>query len=342
VKKRLLSFSICIPVYKGSSVLRDTLTSIIKQSFNNYEIIIGDDNPPQLKEEIKKTKQIIQSFNNKRIKYIKHEKNLGCQENMNRIVSRAKNEIIYLVAQDDIITSNSLQITHDAFFLDKDIGAVTRGYFWFDDNIKKPVRLKKPVDQLKNIVVSVFDDSHKVIGVFNTVDNITGLAFRKKYLTTPFHQDMFTTHVYPFAAIFKNHKVVCLKDYIFACRIRLSQSRKAFSYIKSPMQSWIDMFNTVFREKKFEKIRQNCITNFVAVNYVGLVQIRNYARYRDLVHEIFLLIKYRWSNLFVSSFWFYALTCLVLPPPILIPLVDWYKNKVLSKKIPRISFKYFK
>lgn len=342
MKKQLLSFSICIPVYKGSSVLRETLLSITKQSFKNYEIIIGDDNPIHLKEEIKKTKQIIKYFKNSHIKYIKHSKNLGCQENMNRIVAKAKNDIIYLVAQDDIISGNSLQTTHDAFFLDKDIGAVTRGYFWFDSNINTPVRLKKPVDESRDTVISIFDDSKKVIGVFDTVDNITGLAFRKKYFTTPFHRDMFTTHIHPFATIFKDHKVVCLKDYIFACRIRLSQSRKAFSYIKSPMQSWIDMFNTVYHEEKFKKIRQDCIKNFVAINYVGLIQIRNYARLRDLIHEIFLLIKYRWTNMFTPSFWIHVLVCIIFPPSILIPFVDWYKNTVLSKKIPKISFRYLK
>ena len=342
MKKQLLTFSICIPVYKGSSVLRDTLRSITQQSFKNYEIIIGDDNPPQLKREIAKTKNIIQSFKNTEIKYIKNAKNLGCQTNMNQIVKMAKNDIIYLVAQDDVISKNSLQETHNAFFLDKDIGAVTRGYYWFDDNINKPVRIKKPVNELENTIISIFDDPKKVIGVFDTIDNITGLAFKRKYFTTPFHKDMFTTHIHPFAAIFKNHKVVCLKNYIFACRIKLSQSRKAFSYIKSPMQSWIDMFNAIYSEKQFEKIRKNCIKNFVAINYVGLIQIRNFAHYQDLLHEISLLIKFRPSNLFTPSFWLYVLITLIFPPKLLINFTDWYKKVILSRQLAKINFQFFK
>lgn len=341
MKKQLLSFSICIPVYKGSSILRDTLKSITKQSFKNYEIIIGDDNSPYLKEEIKKTRQIIKSFKNNRIKYIKHNKNLGCQENMNRIVAKAKNDIVYLVAQDDIISKNSLQRTHDAFFLDKDIGAVTRGYFWFDDNIRKPVRIKKPVDENNDVIISINDNPQTIAKVFNTVDNITGLAFWRKYWQTPFHQDMFTTHIHPFAQIFKNHKIVCLKDYIFACRIGLSQSRKAFSYIKSPMQSWIDMFNTIFPEKKFTKLRKYLISEFVAINYIGLVQIKNFAKYNDLLHEIFLLIKYRKKNLLNPTFWIISLGCMVIPPIILITFVDWFKKNILSSHLPNINFTYY-
>ncbi len=340
MKNKSLSFSICIPVYKGSSILRATLKSITQQSFKNYEIIIGDDNPSDLKKEIKKTKDIVKSFNNNRIKYIKHEKNLGCQENMNRIVAKAKNDIVYLVAQDDIIAKNSIQITHDAFFLDKDIGAVTRGYFWFDENIKKPIRLKKPVDESRNTVISIFDDPQKVIGVFNTVDNITGLAFCRKYLTTPFHKDMFTTHIHPFANIFKDHRVVCLKDYIFACRTKTSQSRQSFSYKKSPMKSWVDMFSTVFPEKKYNKLRKYCVRDFVAVNYAGLIQIRNYAKYKDLIREILFLLKYRWQNIFSPFFWLFSLGCLLMPRPWLINLVDWYKNNINPKFLPKIEFHY--
>lgn len=340
MNNKILSFSICIPVYKGSTVLKQAIKSILNQHYPDLEIIIGDDNPPELKNEIQKTKNCIASFHDKRIIYFKNPTNVGCQENLNRIVARAKKDIVYLVAQDDIVAINSLEQTNHAFYLDSDIGAVTRAYFWFDDDFRKPIRVKKPVDKNTDAVVSIFDDPKKIATVFNTVDNITGLAFRRKYLTTPFHNDMFTTHIYPFAAIFKKHKIVCLKDYIFACRIKMSQSRQGFAYAKSPMQSWIDMFNTVFPEKKYRKMRETCIRDFVATNYVGLVQIRNYARYTDVLHEIFLLIKYRWKNLFHPFFWIISMSCLIVPRKLLIPLTDWYKHKIHSLAINSLTFRY--
>lgn len=335
-----LSFSICIPVYNCSRVLKETLDSIDRQRFKNYEIIIGDDNPPERREEIQKTKNIIDKYPHIKFIYIKHKQNLGCQKNLNIITSHAKGDIIYMVAQDDVISIDSLQSTHDAFLRDEDIGAVTRGYFWFDDNMQKPVRLKLPVDQKKDTVVSIFDNPKKIISVFNTVDNITGLAFRKKYLTVPFHKDIFTTHVYPFASIFKYHKVICLKNYIFACRIKTSQSRQSFAYMKSPLQSWVDLFETVFPEKKYKKMRESCVRDFVATNYIGLIQIRNYACYRNLIKEILLLLKYRWSNIFKPVFWLISLTCLCMPKSILIPLTDWYKKNINSKVIRTIKFNY--
>ncbi len=142
--KKRLSFSICIPIYKGSKVLKKALNSIKKQGFSNYEIIIGDDNPPELKKEIEKTKKIIKFFKFKKLTYIKNKKNLGYPKNLTNIVTYAKNDVIFLLAQDDILSKDALQKTHDAFLLKKNIGAVTRPYFWFEKDIKKPVRAVYP------------------------------------------------------------------------------------------------------------------------------------------------------------------------------------------------------
>ena len=96
--KKNLSFSICIPIYKSSHLISDMLKSIFNQEdFDNFEIVIGDDNPPDLKEEIKKTQGIISSFKDSRIKYHKNEKNLGYAVNLQRIVSRARNDVLFLI-----------------------------------------------------------------------------------------------------------------------------------------------------------------------------------------------------------------------------------------------------
>jgi hypothetical protein len=124
-------------------------------------------------------------------------------------------------------------------------------------------------------------------------------------------------------------------------RIQSSQTRSISSiYEKSPIQSWVDMFNSVFYEKEFVGIKEKCIRNFVAVNYVGLVQIRNYAKYKYLLREISLLIKYRLENLFSIQFWFFSIGTMIIPAKLLIPMVDFYKNKINSKFLKNLQFKY--
>jgi len=330
-----LKFSICIPTYNGAKVIGETLRSILSQSFKDYEIIIVDD---QSKDD---TEKVIKSFRDKRIKFFKNKVNLGYSKNLEECRKKATRDIIYLMGQDDILGKEALLNTYKAFRQSLDIGAVTRPYFWFDKEIKKPVRAKEQMNSNKDTVVKITDSPQKVIEVFKTLDQFSGLAYRREFMDLPFHPDIFPCHIYPFASIFKKHPIVFLKDYNVAVRISSSQTRSVSSiYNKSPMKSWKEMFDSVFYEKKFRKLKDYCIKNFVAVNYVGLVQIKNYVRFRYLLREIWYLISYRWQNLFSLQFWFFSLGCLVIPPFLLIPMVDWYKNKVYSRLLINLKFEY--
>lgn len=330
-----LKFSILIPTYNGDKILSDTLRSLFSQSFNNYEIIINDDCSSD------NTKKVVESFNDPRIKFFRNVKNLGYSGNLEETRKKATGDIVYLMGQDDILAKDALLNTYNIFKNQPEVGAVTRPYFWFDKNITTPVRAKEQFNPEKDELVKITDNPDKVISVFKTLDQLSGLAYRKSFMDLPFHPDIFPCHIYPFASIFKKHPVVFLKDYNLAVRIASSQCRSVSSiYNKSPMQSWVEMFENVFPEKEFEKMRKHCIKNFVAVNYIGLVQLRNYAKYRYLLREIFYLLKYRWQNIFSLQFWFFSLGCIIMPAKFLIPMVDRYKNKVNSKNLKHIKFKY--
>lgn len=69
--------SIIIPTYMRNPELIDlSITSALKQTYTNIEIIIVDDSPSDSIER-KRVEQYINSLNSNRIKYIKHHKNLG-------------------------------------------------------------------------------------------------------------------------------------------------------------------------------------------------------------------------------------------------------------------------
>lgn len=334
-KMNNLKFSVLIPTYNGAELIGDTLRSILSQSFQNYEIIVQDDASSD------GTVEVIKTFNEPRIKIFKNEKNLGYPGNLESLSKKATGDIVYLMGQDDILGEGALEETYKAFKVSEDIGAVARPYFWFDEKIIRPVRATKQLDPEKNEIARISDDFEKIILTIDVAGQLSGLAMRRKYLDTPFHKDIFPCHVYPFAKILKKHPIVFLKDYNVAVRIRSSQCRSVSSiYNKSPIESWVDFFENVFPEPEFKNFRKHAIKNYVAKNYVGLVQIRNYAKYRYLIREIGKLLKYRWENIFSPTFWFFSVGCVITPPFILIPLVDWYKNEINSKKFENIKFRY--
>lgn len=394
-----LAFSILIPVYKGSSYLRDALQSIFQQDFKPLEIIICDDNNPADRDEIKKTKEIIYSFcrkneakadlfnktNNKvgvtsevtlreadcdvgrrasqersiasdriyfvgKIKYLKNKTNLGSQGNIKKLASLAQGDILFYLCQDDILLKNALRMTHDAFIKNKNIGAVTRPFYWFDDDVSKPIRAVFPPDKYYDTVLSIFAGEQSVKSIFGSVGQISGLAYRKNFIDTSFNTDIFPGHIYPFAGILKTHNCVFLKDFTVAVRIKSSQSRTISSiYSTSPLESWVNMFNTVYKNNKKRKIGGMAESTFldesdvkklgikhIATHYEGLVQIKNFGPRGALLREIKNHVKYYWPSIFSPKFWFYVLLTVLLPRRLLLPLSDTFKRLILSRTI-RIS-----
>ncbi len=314
-------FSIILTTYNGSRDIVETLNSILYQSFSDFEIIVNDDCSTD------DTVKIIRSIHDKRIKIYQNTINLGYSKNLEVTRQYASGKYLYLMGQDDILAQDSLKNTFDAFDKNPDIGAVTRPYYWFFDNIHVPVRYKIALNSKKDEKVFIDGDPKKVIRVFDSLDQLSGLAYKKEYFDIPFHPDIFPSHIYPFASIFKKHPVIYLRDYNIAVRITSSQTRKLSSiYNRSPLQSWIDMAINL-------QLPPYIISDFIAVNYVGLVQIKNYSTPQNLYREICLLIKYRPLNLISPAFWFFSLGCIFVPRAVLIPLVDWYKNAINSTQI---------
>ena len=329
-----LKFSILIPVYNMGDTIEDTLKSILSQSYGNFEIIIQDNDSQD------KTAEIIKRFRDKRIKYFKNEKNIGAMMSLTRGKKNCRGDVVYLMAADDILGKDALLSTYKAFKISDNIGAVTRPYFWFEKSVKIPVRAKKQIGTKNNTILRIENlDTNQMSDFLSTLDQMSGLAYRSKYMKKTFRDDQWTCHAYPFIQIFKSNPVVFLKNYTVAIRIGSSATR-ANIYETSPMKSWIDMFKDAFPEKKFLQFKKKCISEFVASNYIGLVQIRNYGRFRSFLREVFYLVKYRPKNLINPVFWFFSFGCLIIPPFILIPLVDWYKNRINTKMLSKIKFEY--
>lgn len=331
-----MKFSILIPAYNGEGVIGDTLRSILSQSYENYEIIINDDCSDD------NTVRISTSLMDQRIKVTSNARNLGYSRNLEECRKKASGEIIFLMGQDDILANDALLKTYNAFAFSRDVGAVTRPFYSFDNDISVAVRAwTKEFNPQEDELVSIHDDPDRVIGAIHTLGQLSGLAFRKEYMDLPFHEDVFPCHIYPFISVMKKYPIVFLSNYTVAVRIMSSQSRKVSSiYEKSPLRSWVEMFQEVLAGPEYEKVRRACITEYAATNYVGLVQIRNFAKYRYLLREIALLVKYRPLNIVNPYFWFFSIGTLVMSPRILLPLVDWYKRHVNSALIKNIEFHF--
>ena len=95
--------SIIIPTYKRQKFLEEAIKSVLKQTFQDFEIIIVDD------ENSNETKTIIKNFNNKRIRYISHKNNRGVAAARNAGIKATTSQYIFFLDDDDLIPKNALE-----------------------------------------------------------------------------------------------------------------------------------------------------------------------------------------------------------------------------------------
>ena len=87
--------SFCMSTYNRPTFLQKQIELLFKQSFQNFEIVINDNDPNA------SGKIIADSFNDERIKYECNIENLGMVKSFNRAIDRAKGEFVVMVTDDD-------------------------------------------------------------------------------------------------------------------------------------------------------------------------------------------------------------------------------------------------
>lgn len=87
--------SVCVPTYRDARFLAQSLESIVRQTYPNLEILVGDDASPD------NTAEVVGSFQDSRIRYLRNPVNLGQFENVNHLVSQCRGEYIAVYHSDD-------------------------------------------------------------------------------------------------------------------------------------------------------------------------------------------------------------------------------------------------
>ena len=96
MKKTSPLVSVVLPVYNAGQYLKDSITSILNQSYSNLEVIICDDASTD------QSLAVIQSFTDERITVIKHSTNRGLVATLNESIQAAAGTYIARMDNDDI------------------------------------------------------------------------------------------------------------------------------------------------------------------------------------------------------------------------------------------------
>jgi len=141
--------SIILPTYNGAKWIKNAIQSVFNQSFVDWELLVINDGS------IDNTDEVIASFADERIKYIKNEQNLGLQKTLNKGIAISKGEYIARIDDDDEWIDIK-KLEKQVEYLDKNtkcslIG--TGGVFFDEDGVEVVRYLNKEKD--KNIRKSI-------------------------------------------------------------------------------------------------------------------------------------------------------------------------------------------
>jgi len=96
MKMHLPNISVVMPVYNGEKYLKEAIESILNQTYKDFEFIILNDGSTD------KTEEIILSYDDPRIIYIKNEENLQIVKTLNKGIGFARGKYIARMDADDI------------------------------------------------------------------------------------------------------------------------------------------------------------------------------------------------------------------------------------------------
>ena len=124
-----MKISVCMATYNGCKYVKAQVSSILLQLRADDELIIVDDKSTDI------TVQILESFNDFRIKIIKNEINLGITKNFEKAINNASGDLIFLSDQDDIWDENKVSIISN-IFKQQDIDILIHDAIVVDGNYK--------------------------------------------------------------------------------------------------------------------------------------------------------------------------------------------------------------
>lgn len=130
--------TIIMPVHNGEKYLREAIESILAQTFSNFTFLIIDDGSTD------DSVNIINSYDDNRIKLLINEKNIGISKSLNRGIDNSQTKYIARMDQDDISFPNRIEEQINFMEAHPEIGICGTWMMAFNEE-KQKVLKKRPV-----------------------------------------------------------------------------------------------------------------------------------------------------------------------------------------------------
>jgi glycosyltransferase involved in cell wall biosynthesis len=136
---RKAKIAVIMPVYNGEKYIKESIQSILNQTFGDFLLVVVDDCSTD------GTQEIVKSFNDNRIIYIKNDENVGSVKSRNIALKAADSEYVAILDADDIAEPKRFEIQNAFLDNNPDFGVVTTPAQLIDSSGKKISKISKEI-----------------------------------------------------------------------------------------------------------------------------------------------------------------------------------------------------
>ncbi len=286
--KEDIKFSICIPNFNYAHYLSNTIESVLKQSYQNFEIIVADNASTD------NSVEVIEAIKDSRIRLYKNKYNVGFAPNLDKAAYPATGDYIIMLSSDDLMKPDALKFIYscikDNNGLHNDLVVLTS--IDLVDGVGKKIGAKYAlIDQIVTGLISENKYSNNGIATYDGLDLLkhalsNNFVIVGRFLSTCYSKRLFE-EVEGYNSIMQimpdayfshkimaiNPKVIVTKKSCFSYRIHQSNNYASiFNHVRLAMDAYVmtNLYNDKFLSS-IGKTKAQIKRNYV--NYFGNVTL---------------------------------------------------------------------
>jgi len=176
--------SVCIPTFNGAEYLHQAVESVLKQSYQNFEIVIVDNCSTDQTDALV---DVLLKEGNGCIRFYKNDRNIGLVANLNRCLEYSKGEYIKFLCADDMLLPECIEQMVNGLDFHQSVKLVGCGRLVIDANGNK-LGISKYMNG--DAIVRGSQVITRCLFGGNYIGEPTAVMFRKNDLKGGFREDM--------------------------------------------------------------------------------------------------------------------------------------------------------
>ena len=251
-------FSIILPVRTGWEYIKECITSILSQTFQDFNLLVLENFSTD------GTVEWIESLNDARIKIIPAETPLSMDENWGRIKDIPKNEFMTMIGYDDVLYPNYLEVI-SGLIMKYPHASLFQTHFHFIDSNGKIIRnckLVKEVETVSQFLESICFNRTSIIGTGFMMrsfdyDSIGGIPMYPNLLFADFELWLELTRI--------KYKATA-PETTFSYRVHSASTTSS-----SPFGKYVEGFDRLM--KYFKKLTNTdpSVASFITANWIQFI-----------------------------------------------------------------------